>query len=66
MNGPSHVVIQSRIHGENRQMGATSSYIHHAFAKVNPGHAAKIHFTPLDGTLPNIKVTGANKHVIIK
>jgi hypothetical protein len=47
-------------------MGATSSYIHHAFAEVNPGHAAEIHFTPLDGTLPNIKVTGANKHVIIK
>lgn len=63
MNGPSHVV-QSRIHGENRQMGATSAYIHHAFAEVNPGHAAE--FTPLDGTLPNIKVTGANKHVIIK
>src|SRR5690606_23659407 len=46
-------LFQSRIHGQNRQWGASSSCIHHTLAEINLGHAVEIDFTPLDGTLPS-------------
>src|SRR5690606_12408684 len=45
-------LFQSRIHGQNRQWGASSSCIHHTLAEINLSHAVEIDFTPRDGTLP--------------